>query len=135
MDVVPPEALVIGIEQTSRSDLSITASRDATPGLLQIRSNGSGAVKLVLPVNADLREVRGMSLNAVQKESPNLGYRKWILPSGVTFSYTMPSSPSSLSVQTPNEPPILVRSRSIELKTGNVEDNTTLLQKGEAKIW
>lgn len=130
-----PQSVTIGVEHSSRCDISVTASKDATPGLLQIRSNGTGTVILLLPLSAELREVRGMLLSAVKKEQPQFGYRRWQLPAGVTFSFSLPTSPSSLSVQTPSDAPMLLKTRSIELKTGKVEDESTLLQKGQTVVW
>jgi len=129
------EPLSIGIEHAGRSDISITASRDANPGLLQIRSNGSGTVVLILPIEAKLREVRGMALQAVVSSTSSGTSKRWQLLSGITFSFTIPFSPSTLTIESPSDAPLLLKTRSIELKTGNVVDDSVLMQRGRTVVW
>lgn len=131
-----PRALILGIEHTGKATLTITASKDAVPGILELKKEGSGTLMIALPEHMTLREIRNGSIAQLGKPVANKGVKKWMLPEGATLSFILPEvSPSSVILRSSTTDALFVKMRIVSIKKETIEEDSMILRKGEVVMW
>ena len=128
--------LLLTVEHRGRATLELTAAKRAKPGILELLQTESGSIAISLPEQMQLREVRGASFSLFPTPPATKGIRKWILRQDVTLSFFVePESPSSIRLKVEAKDPLVIKTKTVDVASGSVIQDSGLMRTGEIVMW
>jgi hypothetical protein len=125
----------IGLEHAGALRLSVTASRDARPGFLEISHDGKETAFLSVPADWELREVRNAELASIPADPPSFGFRRWKVPGGAVLSFVIPAPSDGILLHNPSKFPVEVRTTLVHMRTQKIETETMLMKDNPLRLW
>jgi hypothetical protein len=134
--LVPPvvgERPAIGVEHAQPLPLAILAAEANGRMRLELRNDGAETIRISLPADWRLDEVRGTRReNVIAGEA--FGLQSLMMGSGVSVAFRL-RTPSGLDLFNPSRVPVRIRLQRTDIAAGFTEDTALLLQETPARIW
>lgn len=124
----------VAVEHGASLTFTVTASAGQGRGIVELGRDGTETVHVSVPETWQRREVRGAPLEAAIGEPPAMGFRRWTIPPGATLSFWMDDAPR-IRIQNPSGKALLVESKRVDVRTGKVEKEMTLVKDGPLDLW
>lgn len=128
-----PERPAIGVEHVQPLPLAILAAEASGRMRLELRNDGAETIRISLPADWRLDEVRGARREKVVAGEA-FGLQSLMMGSGVSVAFRL-RTPSGLDLFNPSRVPVRIRLQQTDIAAGFTEDTALLLQETPARVW
>jgi hypothetical protein len=125
----------IGVEHLSPLSLYVEVGRLSNSAMIDIFSDGDEVVKISVPDDWRLREVRNATVADITSDEPTFGFSRWHLPAHSGVSFYALNGPESILLHNPSGVQLKVNVVYIEIEAETVERNIILVTDSSVKLY
>jgi|GEM_PF-1040561 hypothetical protein len=125
----------IGVEHLSPLSLYVEVGRLSNSAMIDIFSDGDEVVKISVPDDWRLREVRNATVADITSDEPTFGFSRWYLPPHSGASFYAFNGPESILLHNPSGVQLKVNVVNIEIEAETVERNIILVTDSSVKLY
>lgn len=125
----------IGVEHLSPLSLYIEVGRLSSSAMIDIFSDSDEDIKISVPSDWTLREVRNASAKDITSDEPTFGFSRWHLPAHSGVSFYAFNGPESILLHNPSGVQMKVNVVYIEIEAETVERDVILVTDSSVKLY
>lgn len=125
----------IGVEHLSPLSLYVEVGRLSHSAMIDIYSDGDEIVKISVPSDWTLREVRNASIEDIASDEPTFGFTRWHLPPHSGASFYAFNAPESVMIHNPSGVQMKVNVVHIEIEAETVERDIVLVTDSSVRLY
>ena len=125
----------IGIEHLSPFSLYIEVGRLSNSAMIDMYSNATEVVKISIPSEWTLREVRNATVDDIVSDEPTFGFTRWSIPANAGVSFYVPNYPETAMLHNPSGVQMKVNISNIDIEAQTVERNVLLVTDNSVTLY
>ena len=125
----------IGVEHASPLSLYIEVGRLSNSAMIDMYSDTTETVKISVPSEWSLREVRNATVDDIASDEPTFGFTRWSVPAHAGVSFYAPNGPESIMLHNPSGVQMKVNISNIDIEAQTVERNVLLVTNNSVTLY
>lgn len=125
---LPGATISIGIEHEFPGALRISRSIGGNEQIIDITNDSPEMMLVSVPNTWRRDEVRGVSLDALDADTEEFGFRRWHMPGGASVTFRTFDDWQTVTLYNPSGVPLHVYVRSVNVQTESIDDDAYLMK-------
>ncbi len=126
---LPPQKTVLdlAVQHTGALILDIDMTTKTGSSLISLTAKAKEPILISVPDTWQKTQVRNTTLAEVAEKERSLGFVQWHIPANATVTFKALNPPDQFHILNPNQQPMQVQYKRVNLSTGEVIDTSVLL--------
>ncbi|PIR53762.1 hypothetical protein COU75_04380 [Candidatus Peregrinibacteria bacterium CG10_big_fil_rev_8_21_14_0_10_42_8] len=125
----------IGVEHVQPLSLYVEVGKLSTSAMVDIFSDSDEEIKISVPSDWTLREVRNTPAKDITSDEPTFGFSRWHLPAHSGVSFYAFNGPESILLHNPSGVQMKVNLVTVEIEAETVDRNVILVTDSSVTLY